>query len=54
MVETVDLYPMYLDGHIIYTVPPQLTAEAKGAWGAVLLVLAALALVALPGKEDRP
>ena len=54
MVETVDLYPMYLDGHIVYTVPPRLTAQPKGAWVAVLIVLALLALVGLAGKEGRP
>jgi hypothetical protein len=53
MAETVDLCPVNVDGRVVYVAPPQLTTEAKGAWVAVLLVLAALALVALAGKEPR-
>jgi hypothetical protein len=53
MPETVTLYPVEVDGRVVYIAPPQLTPEAKGAWVALLLVLAALVLVALPAKEDR-
>jgi hypothetical protein len=52
MAETVDLYPANDSGRLVYAVPPRLTADAKGAWLAVLIVLAALALVALAGKEE--
>jgi hypothetical protein len=54
MAETVDLCPVNVDGRVVYIAPTRLTAEAKRAWVAVLIVLALLALVGLAGKEGRP